>query len=38
MIEKLHGLGCMVVDHVWEVIATDGTTKQVMDGNAYGMK
>jgi amidase len=46
-IEQLRGLGCTVADvsvpwhrdamHVWNVIATEGATAQMIDGNAYGM-
>ena len=46
-IEQLRGAGCIVADvsvpwhrdaiHVWNVIATEGATAQMIDGNAYGM-
>ena len=46
-IEQLRGAGCTVADvsvpwhrdamHVWNVIATEGATAQMVDGNAYGM-
>ena len=46
-IEQLRGSGCAVADvsvpwhrdamHVWNVIATEGATAQMVDGNAYGM-
>ena len=46
-VEQLRGTGCTVADvsvpwhrdamHVWNVIATEGATAQMVDGNAYGM-
>jgi amidase len=46
-IEQLRAAGCIVADvsvpwhrdamHVWNVIATEGATVQMIDGNAYGM-
>ena len=46
-IEQLRSAGCKVADvsvpwhgdamHVWNVIATEGATAQMVDGNAYGM-
>ena len=46
-IERLRGAGCVVDEvsvpwhrdamHVWNVIATEGATAQMVDGNAYGM-
>ena len=46
-IEQLSAAGCTVADasvpwhldamHVWNVIATEGATAQMIDGNAYGM-
>jgi amidase len=46
-IEHLRGAGCSVEEvsipwhrdamHVWNVIATEGATAQMVDGNAYGM-
>ena len=46
-VEQLRGTGCTVTDvsvpwhrdamHVWNVIATEGATAQMVDGNAYGM-
>ena len=46
-IEQLRNAGCTVTDvsvpwhrdamHVWNVIATEGATAQMIDGNAYGM-
>jgi amidase len=46
-IETLGSAGCAVADvsvpwhgdamHVWNVIATEGATAQMVDGNAYGM-
>ena len=46
-IEQLRSAGCTVADvsvpwhrdamHVWNVIATEGATAQMIDGNAYGM-
>ena len=46
-IERLRDAGCTVADvsvpwhrdamHVWNVIATEGATAQMVDGNAYGM-
>jgi amidase len=46
-IDQLRGAGCDVDDisvpwhrdamHVWNVIATEGATAQMVDGNAYGM-
>ena len=46
-IEQLRTAGCTVTDvsvpwhrdaiHVWNVIATEGATAQMIDGNAYGM-
>ena len=46
-IEQLRAAGCIVADvsvpwhrdamHVWNVIATEGATFQMIDGNAYGM-
>ncbi len=46
-IEVLRGAGCVVDEvsvpwhrdamHVWNVIATEGATAQMVDGNAYGM-
>ena len=46
-IERLRAAGCVVEEvsvpwhrdamHVWNVIATEGATAQMVDGNAYGM-
>ncbi len=46
-IEQLRAAGCTVSDvsvpwhrdamHVWNVIATEGATAQMVDGNAYGI-
>jgi amidase len=46
-IEHLRAAGCVVADvsvpwhrdamHVWNIIATEGATAQMVDGNAYGM-
>ena len=46
-IEELRGAGCVADEvsvpwhrdamHVWNVIATEGATAQMVDGNAYGM-
>jgi amidase len=46
-LESLRGVGAIVADvsvpwhrnamHVWNVIATEGATAQMVDGNAYGM-
>jgi amidase len=46
-IDQLRGIGCTVGEisvpwhrdamHVWNIIATEGATAQMIDGNAYGM-